>query len=164
MSDSTTQGPGDGLPSRTRAHRGENRSPRRGPPGRDTRAATSTYRSEFLAIGNRAGTDKDRLGALLNDFGRIVGEVGFITIPVMLYLPFASWQPLALFEMWLVGLTTTIIVATLIRNGILSSLPLTDAPGWARLLPTLIPLRFSILTESSSVQSTEVAQSLNSQG
>lgn len=141
MGDSTESGKDDGLPSRTRAHRGGGRSPRAGPPGRETRAATTTYRSEFLAIGNRAGSEKDRLGALIADVGRIVGEVGATTLPVMLYLPFAVWRPAALFETWLAALTTVIAVATLIRNGRIASLPFTDAPGWARLLPTLIPLR-----------------------
>ncbi|WP_435073263.1 hypothetical protein [Halorubrum sp. HHNYT27] len=141
MSDSTEPGTGDGLPNRTRAHRGGGRSPRRGPPGRETSAATSTYRNEFLAIGNRAGSEKDRLGALLTDFGRIAGEVGILTLPVMLYLPFAVGQPPALFETWLAGLTTAVVVATLIRNGRIASLPFTDAPGWARLFPTLILLR-----------------------
>lgn len=142
MSDSTDPGRDDGLPKRTRAHRGGGRSPRSGPPGRETRAATSTYRSEFLGIGNRGVSEKDRLGALLADFGRIVGEIGGLTLPVMLYLPFAPfWGPPALFETWLVALTTMVVVATLIRNGRIASLPFTDAPGWARLFPTLILLR-----------------------
>jgi hypothetical protein len=141
MSDSTEPGRDDGFPNRTRAHRGGGQSPRQGPPGRETRAATSTYRSEFLAIGNRAGTEKDRLGALLTDFGRIVGEVGLLTVPVMLYLPFAIGAPPGRFETWLVGLTTAVVVATLVRNGRIASLPFTDAPGWARLFPTLVLLR-----------------------
>ena len=141
MSDSTEPGRDDGFPTRTRAHRGGGRSPREGPPGRETRAATSTYRSEFLGVGNRGVSEKDRLGALLADFGRIVGEVGALTLPVMLYLPFAVGGPLARFETWLAALTTMIVVATLIRNGRIASLPLTDAPGWARLFPTLILLR-----------------------
>lgn len=141
MSDSTEPGKADGLPNRTRAHRGGGRSPRTGPPGRETRAATTTYRSEFLAIGNRAGSEKDRLGALLADFGRIAGEVAGTTLPAMLYLPFALGQPAALFETWLVGLATIVAVATLIRNGRIASLPFTDAPGWVRLFPTLILLR-----------------------
>ena len=142
MSDSTETGTGDGLPNRTRAHRGPTRSPRHGPPGRETRAATSTYRNEFLAIGNRSGTEKDRLGALLTDFGRISGEVGLLTLPVMLLLPFAgALAPFAPFETWLVGLATMVAVGTLIRNGVIASLPLTDSPGWARLFPTLVLLR-----------------------
>lgn len=141
MSDSTESSRDDGFPNRTRAHRGGGRSPREGPPGRETRAATSTYRSEFLGIGNRAGSEKDRLGALLADFGRIVGEVGALTLPVMLFLPFAVGGPLGRFETWLAGLTTMIAVATLIRNGRIASLPFTDAPGWARLFPTLLVLR-----------------------
>lgn len=141
MSDSPEPGRDDGLPNRTRAHRGGGRSPRDGPPGRETSAATSTYRSEFLGIGSRGVSEKDRLGSLLADFGRIVGEVGALTLPVMLYLPFAIREPPALFETWLVALTTMIVVATLIRNGRIASLPLTDAPGWARLFPTLILLR-----------------------
>ena len=142
MSDSTETGTGDGLPNRTRAHRGPARSPRHGPPGREARAATSTYRNEFLAIGNRSGTEKDRLGALLTDFGRIAGEVGLLTLPVMLFLPFAeALAPFAPFETWLVGLATMVAVGTLIRNGVIGSLPFTDAPGWARLFPTLVLLR-----------------------
>jgi hypothetical protein len=141
MSDSTDAGRDDGFPNRTRAHRGGGRSPRDGPPGRETGVATSTYRTEFLAIGNRAGTEKDRLGTLLTDFGRIVGEVGALTLPVMLYLPFALGGPPALFETWLAALTTVIVVATLVRNGRIASLPFTDAPGWARLFPTLLLLR-----------------------
>ncbi|MFC5134842.1 MULTISPECIES: hypothetical protein [Haloferacaceae] len=142
MGDSTEPGRDDGLPKRTRAHRGGGHSPRRGPPGRETRAATSNYRNEFLAIGNRGGSEKDRIGTLLADFGRIVGEVGALTLPVMLYLPFTpAREPPALFETWLVALTTMVVVATLIRNGLIASPPLTDAPGWARLFPTLILLR-----------------------
>ena len=141
MSDSTEPGRDDGFPNRTRAHRGGGRIPRDGPPGRETRAATSTYRSEFLGIGNRTGTEKDRLGSLLADLGRIVGEVGALTLPVMLYLPFAVRRPPALFETWLAALTTMVVVATLVRNGRIASIPFTDAPGWARLLPTLIALR-----------------------
>lgn len=141
MNDSPEPGRDDGFPNRTRAHRGGGRSPRDGPPGRETTAATSTYRSEFLGIGSRGVSEKDRLGSLLADFGRIVGEVGALALPVMLYLPFAVWRPLALFETWLAALTTMIAVATLIRNGRIASLPFTDAPGWARLFPTLILLR-----------------------
>ena len=141
MSDSPVPGRDDGFPNRTRAHRGGGQSPRDGPPGRETRAATSTYRSEFLGVGNRGVSEKDRIGSLLADFGRIVGEVGALTLPVMLYLPFAVGQPLARFKTWLAALTTMIVVATLIRNGRIASLPLTDAPGWARLFPTLILLR-----------------------
>jgi hypothetical protein len=142
MSDSTKAGAGDGLPNRTRAHRGPARSPRTGPPGRETRAATSTYRNEFLAIGNRSGTEKDRLGALLTDFGRVSGEIALLTLPVMLFLPFAeALAPFAPFETWLVGLATMVAVGTLIRNGVIASLPFTDAPGWARLFPTLVLLR-----------------------
>lgn len=141
MSDSAESERDDGFPNRTRAHRGGGLSPRDGPPGRETRAATSTYRTEFLGVGNRAGSEKDRLGSLLADLGRVVGEVGALTLPVMLYLPFAVAEPAALFETWLAALTTMIVVATLVRNGRIASLPLTDAPGWARLFPTLLLLR-----------------------
>jgi hypothetical protein len=59
----------------------------------------------------------------------------------MLYLSVAQgWALVALFETWLVGLTTMVVVGTLVRNGRVAP-PLTDAPGWARLLPTLILLR-----------------------
>ncbi|OYR58285.1 hypothetical protein [Halorubrum halodurans] len=141
MSDSTRPDRDDGLPNRTRAHRGGGHSPRRGPPGRETSAATSTYRREFLAVGGRSGTEKDRIGALLTDLGRIAGEVGILTLPVMLYLSVARGRAsVALFETWLVGLTTMVVVGTLVRNGRIAP-PLTDAPGWARLFPTLVLLR-----------------------
>ncbi|QGN07618.1 hypothetical protein Hrd1104_10115 [Halorhabdus sp. CBA1104] len=141
MSDSTRPGRGDGLPNRTRAHRGGGHSPRHGPPGRETSAATSNYRREFLAIGNRTGSEKGHLGVVLADIGRIAGEVGSLTLPVMLYLPVAPVrEPVALFEAWIVALLTMIVVGTLLRGGWISP-PLTDAPGWARLLPTLIWLR-----------------------
>jgi uncharacterized membrane protein len=59
----------------------------------------------------------------------------------MLYLSLARGRaPVALFETWLVGLTTMVVVGTLVRNGRIAP-PLTDAPGWARLFPTLILLR-----------------------
>lgn len=141
MSDSTPSGRDDWLPNRTRAHRGDGYSPRRGPPGRETSAATATYRREFLGIGNRTGTEKDRIGVLLADFGRIAGEIGILTLPVMLYLPVArAWSPNALFESWLVALTAMIVVGTLVRGGWIAP-PFTDAPGWVRLFPTLILLR-----------------------
>lgn len=141
MNDSTQPGQGDGLPNRTRAHRGGRRSPRRGPPGRETSAATSNYRREFLAIGNRTGSEKGQIGVLLADIGRIAGEIGVLTLPVMLSLPVAQvWEPIALFEAWLVALITMIVVGTLVRSGWIAP-PFTDAPGWARLFPTLILLR-----------------------
>ncbi|WP_136689771.1 hypothetical protein [Halorhabdus amylolytica] len=141
MSDSTQPSQGDGLPNRTRAHRGGGRSPRRGPPGRETSAATSTYRREFLAIGNRTGSEKGQIGVLLGDIGRIAGEIGVLTLPVMLSLPVAQvWDPVALFETWLVALITMIVLGTLVRSGLIAP-PFTDAPGWARLFPTLILLR-----------------------
>ncbi|WP_181686005.1 hypothetical protein [Halorhabdus salina] len=141
MSDSTQPGRDNGLPNRTRAHRGGGRSPRRGPPGRETSAATSNYRREFLAIGNRTGSQKGQIGVLLADIGRITAEVGILTLPVMLYLPVAPVrEPPALFETWIVALLTMIVGGTLLRSGWISP-PFTNAPGWARLFPTLLVLR-----------------------
>lgn len=141
MSDSTQPGRDDGLPNRTRAHRGGDHSPRRGPPGRETSAATSNYRREFLAIGNRTGSEKDRVGVFFADVGRIAGEIGTLTLPVMLYLPVAqAGKPFAFFETWLLALMTMIVVGTLLRGGWITP-PFTDAPGWVRLFPTLILLR-----------------------
>lgn len=60
----------------------------------------------------------------------------------MLFLPFAeALAPFVPFETWLVGLATMVTVGTLIRNGVIASLPFTNAPGWARLFPTLVLLR-----------------------
>ena len=60
---------------------------------------------------------------------------------MMVYLPVVSvWEPVALFETWLLALLTMIVVGTLVRSGWIAP-PFTDAPGWARLFPTLILLR-----------------------
>ncbi|MFB6189546.1 MAG: hypothetical protein ABEI57_06650 [Halapricum sp.] len=141
MSDSQHPGRGDGMPNRTRAHRGGGRSLREGPPGRETSLAKSRYRRNWAGIGNRTGTEKDLLGLVLTDLGRLIGEVAILTLPLLFYLAIAPpGGSYSVFDMLLVAWPTMIVVGTLLRGGWIAP-PLTDAPGWVRLFPTLILLR-----------------------
>lgn len=140
MTDSPPSGRGDGLPNRTRAHRGGGRSPRAGPPGRETTAATTNYRHGWIGVGSRSGSEKTIPGKVLADIGRIAGEIGILTIPTMVYLPIAAGNSIGMFDAWIAALTTMLVVGTLLRGGWIAP-PLTESPGWARLFPTLILLR-----------------------
>ncbi|WP_135662245.1 hypothetical protein [Halorhabdus rudnickae] len=142
MSDSKHPERGDGLPSRTRAHRGGGRSVREGPPGRETALTKTTYRRNWVGIGNRAGTELDRFGMLLSDLGRIIGEVAILTPPFLfvLFLAPLGGPYSSVFELFLVAWPTMILVGTLLRGGWIAP-PLTEVPGWVRLFPTLILLR-----------------------
>ncbi len=131
----------DGLPNRTRAHRGGGLSPRIGPPGRETGVAESTHRRGWAGFGGRGSTEKNVVGRLVTDFTRVATETLVLTIPTLLALPpVQGLAPYDVFNTWILAWIATLLVGTLVRGGWIDP-PLTDAPGWGRLLATLLLFR-----------------------
>ena len=113
----------------------------RGPPTRQTRAATERRRWAWHGLGTTAQADKDGVGVFLDDAAYAFAEISFLGLPalyaVMMRAELAYFGAKAgLFAAWI----AMVLVATLIRGGWLTPLA-TDVPGWVSLKPSLVALR-----------------------
>lgn len=142
MSDSGDSSPSEGFQSRTRAHRGGGGlKPRAGPPGREQHAAETNYRRGWFGWGRASQVEKNAFGVVISDCYRVAAEVVVLTLPVLWYLSFvAGSASVGIFDAWLVATAAMVLVGTLVRAGWVHP-PLTSAPGWVRLFPSLIVLR-----------------------
>ena len=115
---------------------------RRGPPGRETDAASSTDRRIWYGYGTLGRAEKDPFGMFLQDIIRVFGEISVFALPSLLAVMFVetgTW-----YDAKATGLVAWILMATvgaLIRGGWIRPLA-TDVRGWVTLSPWLLVLRF----------------------
>ncbi|GAB7090687.1 hypothetical protein JCM18237_09580 [Halorubrum luteum] len=116
-------------------------SRRKGPPGRETAAATSRTRRTWYGYGSLARSEKSGFGVFLHDTTRIFAEVSVFSLPTLVYImtvPPAG--PLDAEATGLLAWLTMTLVGTLIRGGWITPL-LSATPGWVSLSPVLLLLR-----------------------
>ena len=113
----------------------------RGPPTRQTRAATGSRRWTWHGMGTAVKTDKDGVGVFLDDVAYAFAEISLLGLPVLYAVMMGAelayfGSKTGLFAAW----TAMVVAAALIRGGWLTPLG-TDVPGWVSLKPSLIGLR-----------------------
>ena len=113
----------------------------RGPPTRQTRAATERRRWAWHGLGTSARADKDGVGLFLDDAAYAFAEISALGLPalyaVMMGAELAYFGAKAgLLAAWM----AMVLAATLIRGGWVTPLA-TDVPGWVSLKPSLVALR-----------------------
>ena len=113
----------------------------RGPPTRQTRAATERRRWTWHGLGTAAQTDKDGVGVFLDDVVYVFAEISFLSLPVLYAVMMGAGRAYfgvktGVFAAWM----AMVLVGTLIRGGWLTPLA-TDVPGWVSLKPSLVVLR-----------------------
>lgn len=113
----------------------------RGPPTRQTRAATERRRWTWYGTGTTTKADKDGFGVFLDDVAYVFAETAFVGLPA-LYLVMRSGEPsfvgptVSLSVAWI----AMVVTGALIRGGWISPLA-TDVHGWVSLDSTLVALR-----------------------
>jgi len=110
-------------------------------PARQTEAARSRRRTSWHGHGERTATEKDAVGAFLDDVAYAFADVSFLSAPAL------SAVLLSTPEQWfgvegatLVAWTAMVVGAALIRGGWVTPLA-TDARGWVAITPWLVALR-----------------------
>jgi hypothetical protein len=111
------------------------------PPGRDTRPANSTSRSDWYGHGTAVTVEKSAFGRFIDDVVFVFADISFTSLPFFLYLlsspnAVASGSKPATLVVWL----SMVLVGAAVRGGWITP-PGTSVKGWISLSPWLLLLR-----------------------
>lgn len=126
-------------------------SRRRGPPGRETAAATSAERRIWYGYGTLSRAEKSGVGVFLHDTTRVFAEVSVFSLPVLLAImeyPATGWYDAK--ATGLVAWLAMTLAGTLVRGGWVAPLA-TTTPGWVTLAPWLLALRVVLFNAAMAV-------------